>query len=115
MSKELAERIRAGRRFTLKEGGVEYRCRRPTDFEALSLQQQLDAFGIPAVCARFVEGWSITERALVGEGDDEKEVPVSAELVAEWLADHAHVALAISNQLVEEYRKRREALDSAGN
>lgn len=115
MSKELAERIRAGRRFTVEEGGVTYQCRRPTDFEAMSFQQDVDAVGIPAMCARFVEGWSLTERAITGEGGSDAPVPVTPELVAEWLADHAKAALEISTRLVQEYHKRRVSLDSAGN
>jgi hypothetical protein len=115
MSKELAEKIRAGRRFAVESGGVTYRCRRPTDFEAMTFQQDVNAFGIPAICARFVEGWTVTEHAITGEGDDEKPVPVTPELVAEWLADHAAAALHISTRLVEEYKARRESLDNAGN
>jgi len=115
VSKELAERIRAGRRFDVEEGGVTYQCRRPTDFEAMSFQQDVDAVGIPATCARFVEGWSLTEHAIAGEGDDKTPVPVTPDLVAEWLADHATAALEISTRLVQEYHRRRASLDSAGN
>ena len=115
MSKDLAERIRAGRRFTITAGGVEYRCRRPTDFEAISLQQRIEADGAPAICAQFIEGWSLTEMALIGEGDDQHEVSVSPELVTEWLSDHAADAFAILTRLVDEYRKRMDALADAGN
>lgn len=114
MSKELAERIRASRRFTVEHGGQAFHCRRPTDFEAIKFDAEVSAHGVPVVAARYIESWSLTERALLGEGDDESLVAVTPELAAEWLADHALVALEIATRLAASYRERQKALTEAG-
>ena len=98
----------------MEHGGHAFHCRRPTDFEAITFDSEVSAHGVPVVASRYVESWSLTERAIVGEGDDESPVPVTPELAAEWLADHALVALEISTRLAASYRERHAALTEAG-
>lgn len=111
MSANLIERIKKARQTTVQVGGITLTCRRPTDLEMLEMRLEKVSQG--DILKRFVDGWAGVKEVDLVPGGGGEAVPFSAELFAEWVSDHPGSWNAITEAVVQGYKKHEEELEAA--
>lgn len=110
MSKALIDRLRRARQTRVPSQGRSFTVRRPTDLEMTDLVDGLDQHDL---LTRFVVDWhDITEMDLVPGGGPDP-VPFSAELWAEWIADHPEHWADLCGAVIAAYREHKASREDA--
>lgn len=103
MSKALIEKLIRARERVVEAGGHKFTIRRPTDADALAMQERAPLDFV----RKFVVGWNLAEIDLVPGGAPEP-VPFDADLWSAWVGDHPELWEPLATQIVNDYAKHVE-------
>lgn len=106
----LADKIRKARESTVEVGGYTFTVRRPTDVEMLRLRAE--GLSVDALLG-FVVGWAGVRQIDVVPGGDPVEAKFDAETAREWLSDRPDLLTPLVDEVLAQYRKHVESLESA--
>ncbi len=104
MSRALIEKLLRARERRVQVGRWNFTIRRPTDADALGLQERTPLEFV----SRFVVGWDLTELDVVPGGGADP-VPFDAELWRAWVGDRPEVWEPLATAIVDDYRRHVEA------
>jgi hypothetical protein len=107
MSKALIEKLIRARERVVAAGGHSFTIRRPTDADALAMQERAPLDFV----RKFVVGWDLTELELIPGGAPEA-VPFDPDLWAAWVGDHPELWEPLATQIVDDYRKHVESREA---
>lgn len=98
----LIEKLRKTREQSLTVGAHTYTVRRPTD-EDVEFQRIDPGLGLVKT---YVVAWDFKEIDLI-PGGSPTDIPFSAAVWAEWVADHPEVWEPLGNAIVDLYKKHK--------
>lgn len=110
MSRSLIERLRRARQSSVTSGGRTFIIRRPTDLEMFELSGRVDQ---RLLLTRFVVDWGEMQELDLVPGGGPDLVSFSADLWAEWIADHPEHWDALTDGMVAAYELHKAAMEDA--
>lgn len=107
----LIDKIRKARETSVEVGGHTFVVIRPTDEQALGFSR--NDITVVDIVRRFTVGWDLIELDIYSGGGSEN-VPFSADLFGEWVADNPDVWEPLGNAIMAAYKahsdKRSESV-----
>jgi hypothetical protein len=108
MSKALIDKLRKSREIVIEAGGHKFTARRPTDAEAVDMQEPTPLL----LVEQFVVGWDLLELDVVPGGGPDP-VPFDVDLWKTWIADQPDLWLDLAVPIMDAYKRHVELREDA--